>query len=252
MSDRDDLERRLEAWLHETARPMPPELLEEIVATAPRANRAGVRAVFPSGRRWRFTLAGLAAAVVLAVIVGVTLRGPLGPGASATPSVSSPVPSATSASPSVSPSAGSTPSAPVTGLGVWHRNNYNAGEEQLTCREGAGSWTCTYELPDATGSFVGQDVTDSWACPAWFPSPICNKVTTIYRGIFVCCLLATEQPSAGTPAPVNQEFLITEVDGQAVLQVYWVDRFVCPWYRTFQDALAHDFNCAFAPGVSGP
>src|SRR5215204_5586305 len=58
----------------------------------------------------------------------------------------------------------------------WHRNNYNAGEEQQTCREGAQSWTCTYRLPEATGWFSGRDVTATWTCPAWFPGSICENV----------------------------------------------------------------------------
>jgi hypothetical protein len=57
---------------------------------------------------------------------------------------------------------------------------------------------------------------------------------------------AGTQPS-GPSFKVVQDYLITDVDGQAVLQLYWVDRFACPWYRTFEDALAADFNCVFAP-----
>lgn len=127
----------------------------------------------------------------------------------------------------------------------WHRNNYNAGEEQQTCREAAPSWTCTYRLPDATGWFSGRDVTATWTCPAWFPGGICDNVVAVYRGTFV--IVPEGGASSGRSFLVPQEYVVTEVAGQPVLQLYWVDRFVCPWYRTFEEALAADFNCVVAP-----
>jgi hypothetical protein len=244
VSGDDNLERRLEAWLEATARPMPPDLLDDVVATAHRVPRSGVRAEFPSSRRWQLAGGALVAVVVLAV-VGAALRAPLQPGASVIPTPSSEGAS-TPPSPGPSPSIGSTASPAAQGLQGWHRNNYNSGEERLSCREGADTWTCTYEVPDGTGSFVGQNVTDAWTCPAWFPDAICNNATAVYRGVFLCCLNPQGQPSA-TPTTVNQELVITQVAGQEVMQLYWVDRFVCPWYRTFEEALAHDFTCPHAP-----
>jgi hypothetical protein len=142
--------------------------------------------------------------------------------------------------PTVSATPGAAPS-----LGEWHRNNYNQGEEQLVCREASPSWTCSYGVPDALGWFSGRNVTDSWTCPGWFPSTICDNVTAVYHGV------AMYVPNGGAPSgpsfKVIQDYVITEVEGQAVLQLYWVDRFVCPWYRTFEEALAADFNCVFAP-----
>lgn len=136
----------------------------------------------------------------------------------------------------VSPSLAAAPS-------QWHRNNYNVGHERLTCREATPSWTCFYESdvpnPEGTGWFSGRNVTDSWSCPEWFPHTICDNVTAVYHGIAVY----TGPP----PATVRQNYILTEVDGQAILQLYWVDRFVCPWYRSFEEALAADFNCVFAP-----
>ena len=126
----------------------------------------------------------------------------------------------------------------------WHRNNYNAGEEQLTCREAVASWTCTYRIPDGTGWFSGRDVTTTWSCPAWFPGSICENVVAVYRGTFV--LVPEGGASSGPSFLVRQEYVITDVAGQQVLQLYWTDRFVCPWYRTFEEALAADFNCVFA------
>jgi hypothetical protein len=129
--------------------------------------------------------------------------------------------------------------------GEWHRNNYNAGEEQLFCREAEPSWTCTYVVPDGTGWFSGRNVTANWTCPAWFASTICDNVTAVYRGMAV--YVPGDAGAADRQFRVPQEYLVTEVDGQAVLQLYWVDRFVCPWYRTYDEALAADFNCTFAP-----
>jgi hypothetical protein len=131
------------------------------------------------------------------------------------------------------------------GPGQWHRNNYNAGEEQLACREVGPSWACNYQVSDGMGWFSGRNVTESWTCPGWFPSTICDNVTAVYHGAAV--YVPFGPLLSGPAALVSQDYVITEVDGQAVLQLYWVDRFVCPWYRTFEEALAADFNCVFAP-----
>ena len=126
----------------------------------------------------------------------------------------------------------------------WHRNNYNAGEEVLTCREDARSWTCRYTsdivTADTEGLFSGRNVTASWSCPGWFPSEICDSVTAVYGGA------AVYTPNGGSSALVRQHYLVTDAGGQPVLQLYWDDRFVCPWYRTYEEALAADFNCVFA------
>jgi hypothetical protein len=231
MSGDDNLERRLEAWLAETARPMPPELFEDVVTSASRAGRNGVRARFPSGGRWRLVTGALAVAI-LVVGIGAALRLPFEPSPGSTPA------------PPSSLGSDATPTAP--GLGAWHRNNYNAGEEQLVCQEGEDIWTCDYTVPDGTGSFIGQVVTESWTCPNWFPRSICDNVTAVYRGYFAVDEPPEGQPAA-TPEIVRQEYVITTVGGQQVLQLYWVDRFVCPWYRTMEAALAADYNCVMAP-----
>jgi hypothetical protein len=129
--------------------------------------------------------------------------------------------------------------------GEWHRNNYNAGEEKLICREATPSWTCNYQVPDGMGWFSGQNVTASWTCPEWFPSTICDNVTAVYHGHAVYVPVGAQV--SGPSFRVSQDYVITEVEGQAVLQLYWVDQFVCPWYRTYEEALAADFNCVFAP-----
>ena len=112
------------------------------------------------------------------------------------------------------------------------------------CREAEPSWTCNYQVPDGTGWFTGENVTDSWACPGWFPSAICDNVIAVYHGRAM--YLPPEGESPQSSDVISQDYVITDVNGQAVLQLYWVDRFVCPWYRTFEEALAADFDCVFA------
>jgi hypothetical protein len=235
---------------------MPSELFDEVVAAVPQAARVGVRAEFPSGGRWRFAIVGLAAGLVIAVGIGIAPRGPLDAGVSGTPSASPPLgtnPSTAAPSrpavvvtPAASPRLESNPPTDALSAGEWHRNNYNAGEERLVCQEGTGFWTCDYLVPDGTGSFIGQLATESWTCPEWFPRTICDNVTAVYRGYF-----AIDEPPDGrpseTPEIVPQEYVITKVDGQQVLQLYWIDRFVCPWYRTFEAALASDYECVVTP-----
>ena len=255
----DDLERRLETWLADTARPMPPELFDDIVASAPRVARSGVRAEFPSGGRWRLALGGLAAVAVLAIGLGLAGRWPLGPeaGDSGSPSSSleprfspaitpaaTPRPGASdTAAPSPSPPAG-TPTA-TGSIGRWHRNNYNAGAERLVCTEATETWTCNYQVVDGTGWFSGQNITESWQCPGWFPNGICDDVVAVYHGRFV--ILPQEGETAEPGSVVSQDYVITNVHGHEVLQLYWVDQFVCPWYRTKREARAEDFVCWFAP-----
>jgi hypothetical protein len=130
-------------------------------------------------------------------------------------------------------------------FGEWHRNNYNAGEEQLFCRESAPSWTCRYDVPDGTGWFTGRNVTSSWTCPEWFPDTICDNVTAVYEGTAV--YLPSDRLASDHSFMVPEAYVVTEVEGTPVLQLYWVDRFVCPWYRTYDEALAHDFECVFGP-----
>jgi hypothetical protein len=145
--------------------------------------------------------------------------------------------------------------APVSAAprGEWHRNNYNTGHERLRCLELASSWTCSYDnVPtpgfgwgDAVGHFAGRDVTSSWTCPAWFEAAICNNVVAVYSGV------ATYHASNNPPLAVPEEYVLTRVDGQQILYQYWptstVGRFYCPWFRTFDEALAAPFECTFAP-----
>lgn len=241
MNDREDFESRLATWLAATARPLPADVRGDIVAAVHLAPQAGVRAVFPSGRRWG--LAGaLGVAIVLAVALGVTLRLVPNPEAGGTPATGTPVPSAT-AFPAPTASLPSAPRSSGPAILEWHRNNYNAGEERLFCQEGPAEWRCSYDVPDGGGVFSGQNVTSSWTCPDWFPDAACDSVVAVYRGSAV--YLPADGQSSPPSEPIAQEYVLTEVDGEPVLQLYWVDRFVCPWYRTSERALAAPFSCAF-------
>jgi len=144
----------------------------------------------------------------------------------------------------VLPAAAASPS-----VGEWHRNNYNAGHERLTCIEGTPAWSCVYEnVPgfgsqpgDAVAHVSGPNVVSSWECPDWFDASVCDNVVAVYRGN------ATYVSSSGHPVQFAEEQILTNVGGTEVLQQYFVDMFYCPWYRTFEEALAHDYNCTFAP-----
>jgi len=249
--DDDNLEQRLATWLEATARPMPVELRKGIVGTV----STGARAAFPSGRRWQFAIAAVAATVVVAIAIGSVLRlqvdpvpGP--PGQTLlTGSTSPPAPAA---SPTATATATTAPPASFAspGLGEWHRNNYNEGEEQLTCREATDAWTCYYEIPDGSGRFNGDNVTEAWVCPEWFPSAICDNVVAVYHGIAVYSF--ADAPTSQPAPTVSQDYIVTSIGGRLVLQLYWVEQSVCPWYRTLETALAEEYACLFAPGIQPP
>jgi hypothetical protein len=130
----------------------------------------------------------------------------------------------------------------------WHRDDYGAGHERLTCNEGAKAWACGYEndvVATTTGGFSGRNVTSSWSCPDWFSSEICANVVAVYQGA------NTYLPPVGEGHPfrIDQDYVVTNIDGQAILYVHWRDSnvgpFYCPWYRTFQEALDAPFECTF-------
>ena len=132
-------------------------------------------------------------------------------------------------------------------FGEWHRNDYGA-HERLTCVEAAQAWTCKYSNADVattTGSFNGRDVTDAWECPDWFAAEICDpdNLVAVYEGVNVFL------PVGGHPFRIAEDYVITNIDGQDILYVYWLDSnvgpFYCPWFRTFQEALDAPFECTF-------
>jgi hypothetical protein len=172
--------------------------------------------------------------------------------------------------------AGADLSAPLAGQ--WNRlsadRSHPAPEhELLSCVQNNGAqagtssntWFCHYsKLPEPTlnfywnnnqGFFSGIDITGSWTCPAWFPTGTCPNVVQVVEGT-----MTFFQPSLHPPFPVLEDLVVTQAGAQQVLYVQWVNfGFACPWYRTFDEALAANplplpFNgtwpsqsCVFAP-----
>ena len=136
----------------------------------------------------------------------------------------------------------------------WNRLNpggsqATSGHERLTCRETAQSWSCDYEsVPESgftwgpdTGTFAGANVTRHWTCPEWF-GEVCAHVVAVYAGV------AVFHHPVDRPSIFRQEYIVTDINGEAILFVHFVDfGFACPWFRTFAEALAanptYDFDC---------
>ena len=151
--------------------------------------------------------------------------------------------------------AGAGPDSPLAGQ--WHRlsvdRSHAAPEhELLRCVENNGAqagtssdrWFCRYsKAPEPSlglswnnnhGSLSGHDVTASWTCPAWFPDGICGNVVGVVEGTMVFV-----DPSAHqAPFSVLEDLVVVRTPAGERLYNYWVDRFVCPWFRTFAEALA--------------
>ena len=132
--------------------------------------------------------------------------------------------------------------------GKWDRLNPDQGNptpehEVLRCG-GSTSWYCTYDKhpepalrfenpPDSTfGSFRGENITSEWTCPGWFPSSICDDTTFVAGGVMNFVL------SDGGNFIVDTELILTETDGHQILYMHWVDTLLCPWFRSFGEALA--------------
>ena len=143
-------------------------------------------------------------------------------------------------------------------VGRWHRLNPGQPPEHETLNCGGKEvWRCRYDKhpepnlgyaqpPDATfGFFKGADITSSWVCPDWFPAEICANAIYVVAGEMVFTL------PDGTSFSVNEELIVTESGGEEILYVYWVDQFECPWFRSFDEALAANptgvMDCTFAP-----
>ena len=153
--------------------------------------------------------------------------------------------------------------------GMWHRLNPQQSQsnpapehERLTCHRSDGlpfealPWACRYDkLPEPAlnlawnttrGRFRGADVTTSWICPSWFPANVCQNVAQVVEGDFVFT------PAGGGQFTVLQDLVVTQAGADQRLYDYWVNLFVCPWFRTFDEALAaNPFPLPF-DRVNGP
>jgi hypothetical protein len=147
--------------------------------------------------------------------------------------------------PTTTPTITPTPTPDLVTLfaGVWHRLNAAPGftpQHQVNDCQGVELWTCMFNNqpePDlgfgfeqTTGQFEGS-VIPEWRCPNWFPNAICKNAIYIVGG-------KTFFKGAGPGLEVEIEYIVTEVGDEHILYEYWVNRFACPWYRTFDEALA--------------
>ncbi|NJD27691.1 MAG: hypothetical protein FIA92_05285 [Chloroflexi bacterium] len=129
---------------------------------------------------------------------------------------------------------------------TWHRNNYGSGHERFHCADG-NVWQCTYDNvrePDMTwnpksmGLFNGTAQDAAW-CPGWARA-VCDHATTIVVGATTYGL---NEPGAFT---WWEEVIFTDGDGVAPMYRYYIGpqfEAMCPWYATWSDALANDFEC---------
>ena len=131
--------------------------------------------------------------------------------------------------------------------GVWHRlsldRSHPAPEHESLACGGFIVWNCFYfKIPEPAlnfywntnrGHFQGTDVTGGWACPAWFPAGICGNVVQVVHGTIVFV-----DPGVHPPLTVVADLIVSGVGPSQTLSFYWVGQFVCPWLRTFAQALA--------------
>src|SRR5262245_20001860 len=107
----------------------------------------------------------------------------------------------------------------------------------------ANSWFCSYHKRreptlnlywhDNHGVMSGKDITATWTCPSQFP-PVCSDVVQVVEGTFTYFQFSSGQP----PSQVLEDLVVTQTSSGQRLYVYFVNRFVCPWFRTFGEALA--------------
>lgn len=143
---------------------------------------------------------------------------------------------------------------------TWHRLNPGVDEnaatsehERFECITGV-EWVCRYDkVADegfswnrTIGTFHGREVTDSWECPEWFAAELCSGTEQVISGQIVFV-------RGGGPAlRVTNDLILTDGSGDlAPLYIYWPGGgFVCPWYGTFEEALAANpgftFDCDLA------
>jgi Calx-beta domain/RTX calcium-binding nonapeptide repeat (4 copies) len=148
----------------------------------------------------------------------------------------------------------------------WHRVNSDHSHppehERLQCVEGP-NWVCRYsKIPESAlnfqwtnqqGAFIGLLTPQGqWTCPSWFPGVICGNVSRVAQG--------TRSFEPVSNVTIREDLIITKIGNHEQMYDYWVGQQVCPWYQTFDEALAANpfplpFNgtnwpaldCTFAP-----
>lgn len=147
-------------------------------------------------------------------------------------------------------------------LETWHRLNPEtedsaAEHERLQCLPGL-QWVCRYDkLPEpelelnwdrTIGMFHGRDFAFTQDdCPPWFPTEICEAAERVIAGSI------TYVQDEGGAFRTGHALIFTDGVEVAPLYIYWFDlEFVCPWYESFEDAVAAnptfaEMDCIFAP-----
>lgn len=145
---------------------------------------------------------------------------------------------------------------------TWHRLNPATDDvapehERLQCLPNR-QWVCRYDKvpePDlelnwdrTIGMFHGRDFAFTQAdCPEWFPDEICEAAEQVIVGSI------TYAVDEGGAFKTGHALIFTDGVDVAPLYVYWFDfGFVCPWYESFEDAVAAnptgtEQDCIFAP-----
>jgi hypothetical protein len=77
-------------------------------------------------------------------------------------------------------------------------------------------------------------VANSALCQSWFPSGICPNVVSVVEGTMTFIDPDTHRP----PFLVLQDLVVVQSPAGERLYNYWVNRFVCPWFRSFAEAVA--------------
>jgi hypothetical protein len=128
--------------------------------------------------------------------------------------------------------------------GFWHRLNpdpaNSSGQHQVNDCQGGEIWTCIYSTQSEPelgfksnqpfGVFEGEFIPD-WNCPNWLPEAICRSAILVIGGTALF-------EGGGPSLQVDIEYIVAEIGGRQILYEYWVNRFACPWYRSFDEALA--------------
>ena len=86
------------------------------------------------------------------------------------------------------------------------------------------------------GDFTGVDAAN-FVCQPAFPFYPCQDVVAVVEGT-----VHYQLPGVFSFEVLEQEIVLRDASGHEVLWEYWVQpgNFACPWYRTFDEALANN------------
>jgi len=139
-------------------------------------------------------------------------------------------------------------------FGTWHRLNprfdisplISPEHEVLRFHIQADMWVGRYDkMPEETlgfenppegtfGRFTGFELPlNAFTCASAFPFNCPSDVAFVVEGSI------TFAPPSGVSFTVQQQLIVTNA---GTLYVFWVDpgNFICPWFRTFEEALSRN------------